>query len=520
MWGFFIINQTSLTIFVSIKQLEMKIEDIGKDIKLVLRKERVGTISEDKIGQSILAAEKDLYNELVAIYKTQKYFHEQLRPFVVNTDLTMTAGVNAIGSDIQALLSAEVKSGSNKYPARIVYDPEKFGVGSKLDLDNEGNANSIPDHLTMKELSVSAAETALSDHFIEAIGGFNIVGTESFRAVEIAPARWGSKDFKDILGDPEKPDEINHLNIVESTIASVDWTSGKADIPEGLVKLLSGTVVINNKDYEGVVVKPEDFDSKKLKDLVINGGLKNQLTKLKSTITITNGVGDLPDGFILDKSVFDSDGNEGIILDNEEFLDRANSVILTPDEEEPIGEIYDDKIRIAPDTIKSIDMYHYQFPTEKTPAFTVIGNKIHAQPEPTTDTLIRFVKDATPERSVFKIDGGKLTVYPTPTNFKLTYREYPTEKAAQVRYISSDIEVKPTTVTELTVSYLAPMTPAVYGTVNSAGNRGKEFDSVTSTDTTFGPNATQSIVAKALKYLGVPYKDQVATGFEKIQQGE
>jgi hypothetical protein len=498
----------------------MKIEKIAKDIKLVLRKERVGTISEDKIAQAIPAAEKDLYNELVAIYKTQKYFHEQLRPFVVKQVSTFAGGFFALGADKQALLSAEVASGSERYPARIIYDPEKFGVGTELDILGEGNSNGIPDHLTKKELSVVAAETTLPDTFINAIGGFNVVGTESFRAVQIGSERWGSKDYKDILGDPERPDEINHLNIVEAVIASGDWTAGTADVPEALVKLISGTVIIDSKDYEGVVVKPEEFDSKKLKDLVINGGLKNQLTRIKTTITLTDGVGDLPDGFIMDKGVFDFDGNEGIILDNEEFLDRANSVILTPDEEEPIAQIYDDKIQVSPDTIQAIDIFHYQFPNAKTPAFTVIGDKIHVEPQPTGDTKIRYVASATQRRPVFKVDDGKLTVYPTPTNFKLTYREYPTEKAAQVRYISGVVEVKPSTVTSMELSYLNSLTSSVYATKVSAGGRGKEFDVDNSSDTTFGENATQSLVAKALKYLGVPYQDLGAANFEKIQQGE
>jgi hypothetical protein len=498
----------------------MKIEDIGNQIKLVLRKERVGTIQEDKIGTAILAAETDLYNELVAVYKTQKYFHEQLRPFVVTEDVTMTSGKYALGNDIQALLSAEVKSGTDHYPARIIYDPEKFGVGADVDVENEGNSNQIPEHLTMKDLAVSAAVTTLPEHFVKAIGGYNIVGTENFRAVEIDPSRWGSKDFKDILGDPEKPDEINHLNIQEATIASVSLATGKTAIPEGLVKLLSSTTVLNSKDYEGVVVKPEEFDSRKLKDLVINGGLKNQLSIVKSTISLTSGVGDLPDGFILDKSVFNANGFEGIILDTEEFLDRNNSVILAPDTEEPIAQIYDDKIEVSPSSISSIDIYHYQFPNAKTHAATVIGNELHVYPVPTGDTVIRYVKSSTPERPVFKISEGKLTVEPTPTNFVLTYKEYPTEKAAQVRYIGSDLEVKPDSVANMTISYLNVMTPAVYATVVSAGNRGKEFNAGTSTDTTFGINAVQSLVAKALKYLGVPYKDQAATAFESIQRGQ
>lgn len=496
----------------------MKIEKIAKDIKLILRKDRVGTIQEDKIGEAILAAEKDLHSELVAIYKTQKYLHEQLNPFVVKQVLTMTSGANTLGSDIPLLLSAEVKSGTTRYPARIVYDPEKFGAGTDLDAKNEGTANSIPEHLLMKELTASAAETTLPEGFIEAVGGHNLISGEPFMGVQIDPKRWGSKDFKEIIGDKESPDEISHLNIEEVTVLAASLSTGSVAIPTGMVKLLSGTSVISGKNYEGVVVKPEHFDSKKLKDLNINGGLKNQLTTVKSTITLTNGIGNLPDGFILDKAIFDANGNEGIILDNAEFLDRKNSVILTPDEEEPIGQIIDDKIQVEPNTIQSIVMYHYQFPTQKTPAITVIGNKIHVYPVPATDMKFRIIKDATERRPFFKVAEGKLTVYPTPTNFKLTFKEYPTEKAAQVRYISDKVEVKPTTVTELEVSYVNKLTPAVYATTNSAGNRGKEFTSVGSTDTMFGENATQALVAKALKYLGIPYKDLPAATFEQTHR--
>lgn len=497
----------------------MKIENIAKNIKLILRKDRVGTIQEDKIGEAILAAEKDLHSELVAVYKTQKYLHEQLNPFVVKTVLTMTNGANTLGSDIPLILAAEVKQGTARYPARIMYDPEKFGAGNEVDAKNEGTSNSIPEHLLLKEITVNAEVTTLSEGFIEAVGGYNVVAGEPFMGVQIDPKRWGSKDFKEIVGDKESPDEISHLNIEEVTVLAASLSTGSVDIPAGMVKLLSGTSVISGKNYEGVVVKPEYFDSKKLKDLSINGGLKNQLTTVKSTIALTAGTGNLPDGFILDKAIFDAGGNEGIILDNAEFLDRKNSVILTPDEEEPIGQIMDDKIQVEPNTIQSIDMYHYQFPTQKTPAITVIGSKIHVYPIPTSNMKFRIIKDATERRPRFKVAEGKLTVNPVPTAFKFTFKEYPTEKAAQVRYVSDKVEVKPITVTELEVSYVNKLTPAVYATTNSAGNRGKEFTSVGSTDTMFGENATQALVAKALKYLGIPYKDAPATSFEQIHRG-
>jgi len=498
-----------------------KIQQIGEDIKMVLRKERVGTISEDKIGQAIVAAEKDLYNELVAIYKTQKYFHEQLRPFVVKDTLTMTAGLNSIGSDIQALLSAEVVDGSNRWPARIVYDPEKFGSGDIVDSENEGTSLGVNESRLLKEMDITLAVTALPDNFIEAVGGYNLVGTEAFRAVEVSPKRWGSKDSKDIMGEGESPDEINHLNIEELTVASGSIVSGEISPITGMSKLLSASVIVNNKEYEGVVVAPENFGSRKLKDLFINGGLKKHLSIVKSTISLTDGVGDLPDGFIMDKAVFDADGFEGIILDHAEFLDRANSVILTPDEEEPIGHVTDDQITVSPDTIQSIDIYHYQFPTDKTPVVAVFEDAIRIYPTtPAGDFKLRYIADATQKRPRFKIDGGNITVNPVPdSTFKLTYKAYPNEKAAQVRYVSGDIEVKPATVSSLYVTYLDSLTSAIYATKNATNNRGKEFDDASSTDTTFGENATQALLAKALKYLGVPYQDQGAASFENIQRG-
>jgi len=323
------------------------------------------------------------------------------------------------------------------------------------------------------------------------------------------------------MGEGENPDEINHLNIEETTIASGSITAGDINPIVGMSKLLSASVIISGQEYEGVVVPPEQFGSRKLKDLFINGGLKNQLTTVKSTISLTDGVGNLPDGFILDKSVFDADGFEGIILDQAEFLDRENSVILTPDEEEPIAHITDDKITVSPTSIQSIDLYHYQFPTSKTPVVSVFEDAIRIYPQtPAGDFKLRYIVDATQRRPRFKIDDGNITVYPTPqSSFKFTYKAYPNEKAAQVRYISGNIEIKPSAVTSLNVSYLDALTSATYATKNATNNRGKEFDDALSVDTTFGENATQALLAKALKYLGVPYQDQGAASFENIQRG-
>ena len=119
---------------------------------------------------------------------------------------------------------------------------------------------------------------------------------------------------------------------------------------------------------------------------------------------------------------------------------------------------------------------------------------------------------------MFKVHNGNLTVDPVPADFTLTYLEYPTEKAALVRSLNNIIEIKPETITSAQITYFKKMTPAIYAVKVRADSKGYEFDSANSTDTEFGEEATQHIVAKAAKYLGIPYKDTGVTSFEDLQQ--
>jgi hypothetical protein len=499
----------------------MKIQRIGEDIKNVLRKERIGSVKESKIGQAIVAGEKELKSELVTAFRTGGYIPEQLRPFIKSTALTFTDGKSTnLPDNVEDLVWVSVKDPTNSknQATTIIKEPGKFKVGTEDDVMVGEDGNKVPNHLCKKEILINAAETNVPDFFIKALGAYNVINGENFSAIEVTEDKWGSRDLSMLIGnDPENPGQIGDINKVEETISAASLASGKAAVPANFIQLLSGSVTINGKEYEAVVLTPEEFNSRRFKELAANGEIKQNLAIIKSTITLTDGVGNLPTSFVRDKGVFQAGDFEGIILDNEEYLDRANSVILTPDEEEPIARIFDDQIEVTPSTIESIDLYHYAFPTEKQPAITVIDNEIHIDPIPATDLTVRYVKHPVQKRPIFKIADGKIHVAPTPTNFKLIYLAYPTELNAMVRFLNEEVDVLPETITDADCEYLAATTPAVYAVKAKANGRGYEFDEDNSTDTEFGENATQMILGKALKYLGVPYKDAGAVEFEKLQ---
>lgn len=91
---------------------------------------------------------------------------------------------------------------------------------------------------------------------------------------------------------------------------------------------------------------------------------KDFLQKRFAFNTLTNQVADLPDDFKSAGQVVyyvDADGitAEGEILDYDEFYNRKNSVILTPDIENPIATIYDNSIEFAPDFDNASDEYEF-----------------------------------------------------------------------------------------------------------------------------------------------------------------
>jgi hypothetical protein len=500
----------------------MKIQRVGTDIKNIIRKNRSGAIKEVTIGESIIHAEKDLFNDLIAAYRGNGYLSELLHPFVVkNETVAFASGIGTTANVPVVALNGSVAdptSGVLFNPVTILDDPKKFRTGSIDEIMVGPEGQKSPNSAYLEKVSIAALPASLPPHFIQAKGAYTTVGGEDYQAIELKPEEWGTRDIAKISSGEEQ--NVSDLNIVETTITAANMSTGKVAVPAGFVKLLSGTATISGTKYECTVVQPEDFDSRRFKEIAINGDIKPNLSIVKATISLTGGIGDLPADFVQDKGMFQAGDAEGIILDTEEFLDRNNSVILAPDLEEPIARVFNDQIEVSPSSISTIDIYYYAFPTAKNPAVTVIDNEIHVYPIPAVDIDFRYVRNATTKRSVFSMVEGGALIDPDPgtSGNPLTIMCYvfPSARNPIARVSSSTLEILPSSITSSTFTYIKELTSAVYAIALRGDGRGYEFSVGTSTDTQFGENATQELVARALKYLGIPYKDQAATQLDKI----
>ena len=496
----------------------MKILKAANTLKELIRKSNAGTLKESLVSSAISNGESDLYNELVQLSKTQGYTHEFLNPFIKSESATFSNGkYTGSGKVIQLLSIAAIQSGQ-KYSASIVVSNDQFTHQSFSDAMDANNGLMLNKALLEKKLATSTTSTVLPKYYQATKGGSVNVSGEYFDAVHVSPDRWGSHDVSDILTNKQDPTSLSHLNIGELTVTSTNAATGILQSPEGMIKVVSISSNINGKKYNGMVVTPDKFESRNVADMINDHEIKKQLTLINETIPIVNGVGNLPNNFILNRHIFEYDGNEGLIIDSEEYLDRKNSSILPPEEEYPIGRIYDDKIEVAPDSIKSIKLVMYKFPTNKQPITTLVGDKVMVEPAPQVgeEYTVRYIKSPVERRPIFKVDAGMLTVSPQ-VDFELTYVEYPTEKSPVALQIGASIELKPETVTSADIVYVEEMTPCNYAIKVKANQKGFEFDQANSIDTIFPDSAIQSIVAKAAKYIGIPYDDQEVINMERKQ---
>ena len=212
------------------------------------------------------------------------------------------------------LLDVQVNDSGNKWPAKIVMEPSAFRVGSLEDVTEVSEGTQIPLPLFIKELAISAGVTALPNYFVKALGGFLTLSGEDYKAVEIDPENWGSRDVKQIFGDLDSPGELNDLNIEEVEVAPGSWTDGKTPVPAGFIKLLSITSQVNSEKFDGIIVPVDKFDSRNISDMANDGELKKHLTIVPKTIALTSSKGDLPENFVLDKQMFQAGDYEGIRL--------------------------------------------------------------------------------------------------------------------------------------------------------------------------------------------------------------
>jgi hypothetical protein len=95
---------------------------------------------------------------------------------------------------------------------------------------------------------------------------------------------------------------------------------------------------------------------------VINASVKPMVKT--TNIILTSGLGNLPPDFSQEVSFETSCGKEGTLLSPEEYMDRKNSAILAPDQENPILKIENKKVYIQPDEFIAIDLVHFREPAE------------------------------------------------------------------------------------------------------------------------------------------------------------
>ena len=102
-------------------------------------------------------------------------------------------------------------------------------------------------------------------------------------------------------------------------------------------------------------------------------------SKLKSfvktaSVTITSGEGPLPADFVKDINFLTNAGKEGTILTPEEFNDRTSSLILQPDEDDPIAKVQDDTLFVSPIDLPSVDLIYFSAPVDFVYDTTVDGD--------------------------------------------------------------------------------------------------------------------------------------------------
>jgi hypothetical protein len=93
-----------------------------------------------------------------------------------------------------------------------------------------------------------------------------------------------------------------------------------------------------------------------------------------SELTLTNGSANLPTDFSQESNIETDCGSEGVILTPEQYLDRKNSYILAPDQQNPIVKIENGKVYVQPDEFTTITLTYIRQPIPFVYAVTVGGD--------------------------------------------------------------------------------------------------------------------------------------------------
>jgi hypothetical protein len=124
-------------------------------------------------------------------------------------------------------------------------------------------------------------------------------------------------------------------------------------------------------------------------------------------VTITNGLGSLPSGFEKEVSFTIPGINNyaGDFLSHDEFMDRRNSSIVAPTEDDPIAEIIGNTLRVEPSNATTLELIYIGKPIEIVYAETLDGDSrgttFDAAGSTDTDFTISNVADIMKEALIY-----------------------------------------------------------------------------------------------------------------------
>ncbi|RLD00731.1 MAG: hypothetical protein DRI46_06625 [Chloroflexi bacterium] len=497
-------------------------------IRLVLNKERRGQVKPAEIATAIQSAERDLYAELLDLYRHKGVLSSRLLSFKASVTKTFTAGVVDVSvDDIEEITSAEFASAAGVYDAMVAQNDGQWTSRKLSDvLGPEGQEiNSLSRYIQYVTSTDRFIE--LPSSFLRFEGGHVTVDGDDFPIQFVTPEQWVSRKVSDFIDDKERPDEPFWLNIEEDLLSAGLFTEDSSPLPAGVLKMLSFDNIIDGVRYEGIVASPAQLSSVGIKDLYEDDAImKKHVVEVESTVSLVSGSAPLPEGFVKESGVFYVNGREGVILDSKAFMDRVNSTLLAPTEEKPIAKIHGGMIDVLPASIASITLVHYKFPNPKQPVGTIENGVFRVRPEPTEGIYIKTLKNPSARRPIVKIVDGVAEIKPYGINpVTIEFIAFPTEKAPIVRHYRvestagldtvSRVYVRPDSLTQGELYFLRRLAVSVYAWV--VYNRDYVFDEANSTDTMFGDDAVAELASKALIYMGVSKENASAAGLETMR---
>jgi len=130
---------------------------------------------------------------------------------------------------------------------------------------------------------------------------------------------------------------------------------------------------IDNALYRGLMDFYNGLFFPKINSQELSRYLKEQVCNISSTnIFSLNADFNKP---VIIKSVVGANTYEGVILEEREYLDRVNSVILTPDLQYPIARIIGNNIEFYPKDAGNFILSYYRSPIVPIYAYTVSGGR-------------------------------------------------------------------------------------------------------------------------------------------------